>query len=121
MQLELREVSRSDSLAQQLIGATQALQQQMLAMTAELLAQDEAIKDSGRRLDVRVTDIEHGLTGPGQHSSGKGPGKGGPQRLRIPDPNGWKLEVFKGKEDGFHGWRESFELQAGSIWLGLDR
>ena len=33
----------------------------------------------------------------------------------------WKLEMFKGKEDGFHLWRETFELQAVSIWLGIDR
>ena len=39
-------------------------------------------------------------------------------RLRVPDPGSWNREVFKNKDDGFHAWRESFELQVGSVWLG---
>ena len=41
--------------------------------------------------------------------------------MRIPDPSGWKLDVLKGREDGFQLWRESFGHQAGSIWAGLDK
>ena len=42
-------------------------------------------------------------------------------RLRVPDPSGWKLDVLKGREDGFSPWRESFDLQAGSIWAGIEK
>ena len=39
---------------------------------------------------------------------------------KIPDPAGWKLEVFKGKEENFACWRETFDLQAGLIWHNID-
>ena len=42
-------------------------------------------------------------------------------RVRIPDPNNWGLQKLQGKDDGFHAWRESFESQVGSAWLGLDK
>ena len=36
----------------------------------------------------------------------------------MPDPGSWKMDVLKNKDDGFHAWRENFELQVGSVWLG---
>ena len=41
--------------------------------------------------------------------------------MKIPEPVGWKLDVFKGEEDNFAIWRETFDLQAGSIWHSFDR
>ena len=49
------------------------------------------------------------------------PRVGGFSRLKIPNPAGWKLEILKGREDGFHLWRESFDLQTGSIWHGMEK
>ena len=40
-------------------------------------------------------------------------------RLKVQDPGLGKLDVSKNKDDGFHAWRESFELRVGSVWLGL--
>ena len=39
--------------------------------------------------------------------------------MRVPDPGSWKMDVLKNKDDGLHAWRENFELQVGSVWLGL--
>ena len=43
-----------------------------------------------------------------------------PRRLKLPDPNGWKIEVLKG-EHTFHRWRDTFELQIGTIWTAIDK
>ena len=40
---------------------------------------------------------------------------GGSSHLRIPDLAGLALSVFKDKEDDFKGWRETFDVQVGSI------
>ena len=55
-----------------------------------------------------------------QFCMSSGPRPGGGPRLRVPDPAGWKLRVFEGRDDGFHKWREAFDLQVGSIWIGMD-
>ena len=53
--------------------------------------------------------------------AGSRPAESGGSRLRIPDPAGWKLDVLKGREDGFLIWREGFDLQTGSIWHKMDK
>ena len=58
-----------------------------------------------------------GGSGP-QHFAMDGQGFRAP-RLRVPDPGSWKMDVLKNKDDGFHAWRENFELQVGSVWLAL--
>ena len=49
---------------------------------------------------------------------GSAPRDFGGSRLKIPDPAGWKLDVLKGRGDGFQLWRERFDLQTESIWHG---
>ena len=53
--------------------------------------------------------------------AGSRPAESGGSRLRIPDPAGWKLDVLKGRDDGFFIWREGFDLQTGSIWHKMEK
>ena len=66
--------------------------------------------------ESRMNSFEAG-SGP-RHFAMDGQGSWAP-RLRVPDSGSWKLEVFKNKDDDFHAWRESFELQVGLVWSGL--
>ena len=52
---------------------------------------------------------------------GQGGSSGGGRapRLRVPDTGSWKLGVLKKKDDHFHSLRGNFELQVGSVLLGL--
>ena len=53
--------------------------------------------------------------------AGSAPRDFGGSRLKIPDQAGWKFDVLKDREDGFQLWRESFDLQTGSIWHGMEK
>ena len=78
-------------------------------------------------LQAKFAAVEADLatkTQPQQFNIGDGGDRSGgsrAQRLRIPDPKMWSIGDFKAKEDGFHSWRDTFELQVGGVWLGLDK
>ena len=85
-------------LAAELRGAGLAMQQEIVGLT------------------TKVETIEHMPTG-GGGNGGDRAARG--SRLRVPDPSGWKIEILK-KDDNFPAWRETFDLQAGSIWHGIE-
>ena len=45
---------------------------------------------------------------------------GNAPRLRIPDPAGWKVQIYNGKQESFHTWRNKFEEAIGGVWLLFD-
>ena len=68
--------------------------------------------------------MRNGVGGRPQHFDVSGGDGEKRPRVRVPDPNGWSLDVLKkGDVDNknWHEWRDSFELQVGSIWPGMDR
>ena len=72
-------------------------------------------------IEIKIGEAEHAFSQLRAGLFGTSPRKGRhAPRLRIPDPNVWKLNVYRGKEDGFATWRDTFELPTGSVWLGLD-
>ena len=75
-------------------------------MHNELIRQRDVHEGHGRR--------DAGGDG-GERPTGREP------RIRIPAPSGWKMSMLKGKDDGFGGWRDSFDLQIGSVWMQLDK
>ena len=80
-------------------------------LSSESRKHDHALHELYRRLQAAEAALSNSSR-PETSSSGS--------RLRVPDPSGWKLDALKGRDDGFSLWRESFDLQAGSI-LGRHR
>ena len=56
----------------------------------------------------------------GAQNFGKGGGGDRYQRIRVPDPAGWKIETLKKGED-WHAWRDDLEVQIGTVWTGMNK
>ena len=61
----------------------------------------------------------HGISQADRAEPSTGSRRGGYQ-IRVPDPQAWKLEMLKDGDHGFVKWRESFEIQVNSVWIGFD-
>ena len=84
-------------------------------------AEQRLVRNESETVRAKIESIERRLADglPDQHYIGEGEGQSGP-RVRVPDPAGWKLDTLEPKQGGFVKWRESFDLQVGSVWMGLD-
>ena len=117
--------SKFDSIeltSQNNMGLLQGLHNDLWQRTSASIIEHRLMIDRIVAGDVRVGgrpahfDVSGG--DPNDRDANKRP------RVRVPDPSGWKLDTLKkGDSDSnnWHEWRDSFELQVGSVWPGLDR
>ena len=81
-------------------------------LRAESRKHDQALHEPYQRLQAAEVALSNSPR-PETGSSGS--------RLGVPDPSGWTLDVLNGRDGGSALCRESFDLQAGSIWAGIEK
>ena len=120
VELDSQDTTRAALLGKMFQDGQKMMQEQLAVHETELYRINGDIGVRVTTLETKVAGAEQAFINLGPGASGGPPGGGRGARLRIPDPGAWKLDVFKAKEDGFQSWRDVFELQVGSVWLGLD-
>ena len=132
LEMDTRDETRGQLLGQMHRESTERFGTAIADLTRRLDGQQEDLKraypddfEAKNRigaLEEHVTGLTTRVSSIGASGfSGGGGGGGGPPRLRIPDPAGWKLQTYSGKQESFHTWRNEFEDAIGGVWLGLDK